>query len=78
MTEGNYDKLSALEAWSAAHGHTLTELAHTWLLAHPEVSSVISGATSSAQLLANAKSADWSLTAAELAEVNLLLDSPPL
>ena len=78
MTEGNYDKLAGLEAWSAAHGHTLTELAHAWLLAHPEVSSVISGATSAAQLLANAKSADWSLTADELAEVNSLLDSPPL
>ena len=33
MTEGNYDKLSALETWGAVHGHTLTELAHAWLLA---------------------------------------------
>ena len=74
MTEGNYDKLERLETWGAAHGHTLTELAHAWLLAHPEVSSVISGATSPAQLLTNAKSADWSLTAGELAEVNTLLE----
>jgi aryl-alcohol dehydrogenase-like predicted oxidoreductase len=75
MTESNYDRLSALETWVAAHGHTLTELAHAWLLAHPEVSSVISGATSTAQLLTNATSADWSLTADELAEVNTLLDA---
>jgi aryl-alcohol dehydrogenase-like predicted oxidoreductase len=75
MTEGNYDKLEKLEAWSTAHGHTLAELAHAWLLAHPEVSSVISGATSTDQLLANAKSAEWALTADELAEVNTLLDS---
>jgi aryl-alcohol dehydrogenase-like predicted oxidoreductase len=74
MTEANYDKLAGLETWAADHGHTLTELAHSWLLAHPEVSSVISGATSTAQLLANAKSADWSLTADELAEVNALLE----
>lgn len=75
MTESNYDKLQQLEAWSAGRGHTLTELAHAWLLAHPEVSSVISGATSAEQLQTNAKSADWSLTADELAEVNALLDA---
>jgi aryl-alcohol dehydrogenase-like predicted oxidoreductase len=75
MTEDNYDKLEKLEAWSTAHGHTLAELAHVWLLAHPEVSSVISGATSTDQLLANTKSAEWALTADELAEVNTLLDS---
>ena len=75
MTGPNYDKLGALESWSAARSHTLAGLAHAWLLAHPEVSSVISGATSAAQLQANARSADWSLTAAELAEVNALLDT---
>jgi len=75
MTEGNYDKLAKLEAWSAAHGHTLTELAHAWLLAHSEVSSVISGATSAEQLQTNAKSAEWSLAADELAEVNAILDA---
>jgi aryl-alcohol dehydrogenase-like predicted oxidoreductase len=74
MTESNYDKLAQLEAWAADHNHTLAELAHAWLLAHPEVSSVISGATGAAQLQANAQSAEWSLTAAELAEVNALLD----
>ena len=74
MTEGNYDKLARLETWAAGRGHTLAELAHAWLLAHPEVSSVISGATSSAQLQANAKSADWTLAIDELAEVNALLD----
>ncbi len=74
MTDANYDKLEKLEAWAAAREHTIGELAHAWLLAHPEVSSVISGATSADQLLANAKSADWSLTAEDLAEVNALLE----
>ena len=74
MTDANYDKLQKLAAWADVHGGTLGDLAHAWLLAHPEVSSVISGATNADQLRANAKSADWSLSAAELAEVNALLD----
>ncbi len=74
MTDANYDKLAKLEAWAAAYGLTLGDLAHAWLLAHPEVSSVISGATSVDQLQANAKSPDWSLSAAELAEVNAILE----
>ena len=56
MTNANYDKLEKLEAWAAAREHTIGELAHAWLLAHPAVSSVISGATSADQLLTNAKS----------------------
>ncbi len=74
MTDANYAKLQKLAAWADVHGGTLGDLAHAWLLAHPEVSSVISGATNADQLRANAKSADWSLSATELAEVNALLD----
>ena len=74
MTDANYDKLQKLERWADVHGGTLGDLAHAWLLAHPEVSSVISGATNADQLRANAKSADWSLSATELGEVNALLD----
>ena len=73
MTAANYDKLEALRAMAAAHGHTMTELAHAWLLSKPQVSSVISGATRLAQVQSNVKSADWKLTAAELTEVNTIL-----
>lgn len=74
MTEGNYDKLERLTAWAEARGHTMGELAHAWLIAQPMVSSVISGATSLAQVQANAKAADWRLSADELKEVNAILD----
>jgi aryl-alcohol dehydrogenase-like predicted oxidoreductase len=73
MTDANYDKLEALEAWTQARDHTLNELAHAWLLAHPAVSSVISGATRLEQVASNAKSAEWKLSEAELAEVNQTL-----
>ena len=74
MTDANYDRVETLTAWAAARGHTMGELAHAWLLAQPAVSSVISGAPAADQLQANAKRADWALSAAELAEVNAILE----
>lgn len=73
MTSANYDKVERMDAWAQERGHTMGELAHAWLLAQPRVSSVISGATSMAQVQANAKAADWKLTAEEYAQVNAVL-----
>ncbi len=73
MTDANYDKVEAMTAWAKAREHTMVELAHAWLLAHPAVSSVISGATKIEQVQSNAKSVEWALTAAELDEVNAIL-----
>lgn len=73
MTDTNYDKVEAMEAWAKERGHRMGELAHAWLLAHPEVSSVISGATNLDQIKANAASAAWNLTMQELDEVNKTL-----
>ena len=74
MTDANYDKVEKLTAWAEERGHTMGELAHAWLLAQPSVSSVISGATKLSHVQANAKAADWALTAEEFAEVNGVLN----
>jgi aryl-alcohol dehydrogenase-like predicted oxidoreductase len=74
MTEANFDKVEALAAWSAAREKSLTELAHAWLLGHPSVSSVISGATRLAHVQSNVTGADWQLTSDDLAAVNAILD----
>lgn len=74
MTDANYAKVEQMEAWATARGHTMGDLAHAWLLAQPSVSSVISGATSPAQLKLNAQAAGWNLSGEELAEVNAILD----
>lgn len=74
MTGTNYDKIEQLTAWAAARDHTMAELAHAWLLAQPQVSSVISGATKVAHVQANAKAGDWALSAEELIEVNTILE----
>jgi aryl-alcohol dehydrogenase-like predicted oxidoreductase len=65
--------IEQLEAWAREHGHTLGELAHAWLLAQPQVSSVISGATNVEQVQTNAQAANWTLTAEKRAQVNALL-----
>jgi aryl-alcohol dehydrogenase-like predicted oxidoreductase len=54
--------LDKLEAFAAESGHTLLELAFSWLLAHPAVSSVIAGAMTPDQVAANAVSGDWAMT----------------
>lgn len=75
MTEENFDKLEKLTAFAAARAHTLGELAHAWLLAQPQVASVISGATNVEQLQANAKGGEWGLSGEEEKEVRGILES---
>ena len=57
------------------HNRSLNELAHAWLLVQPQISSVISGATSVEQVQANAAAVDWELVEEEIIEVNAILDS---
>lgn len=73
MNEANYDKIEKLEAWASEHGHTLGDLAQSWLLAQPAVCSVISGATNLEQIQANVRAIEWKLTQDELDEANTLL-----
>jgi aryl-alcohol dehydrogenase-like predicted oxidoreductase len=73
MTEANYDKIEKLEAWASERGHTLGDLAQSWLLAQPAVCSVISGATKLEQIQTNVRAIEWKLTQDELDEANALL-----
>ncbi|MFL5605212.1 MAG: aldo/keto reductase [Gemmatimonadaceae bacterium] len=72
ITPVDLDRIEALIAFAEARGHTLLELAFSWLLAHGVVASVIAGATSPQQVHANVAAASWSLTEAELAEIDRL------
>lgn len=74
MTDAYYDKIEKLAAWSAERGRDLNELAQAWLLAQPQVCSVISGATRLEHVVSNARAADWTLTAEEIEAVNAVLD----
>ena len=72
LTEGNWVIAEKLGDFAEARGHTLLELAFSWLLARPPVSSVIAGATKPEQIAANVKAGDWVLTAEELAEIDVI------
>ena len=73
LTEDNLDKVETLVQFAESRGHTLLELAFSWLLAHRVVASVIAGATSAKQVRDNAGAAKWKLTAADLEEIDSLL-----
>lgn len=73
FTPDNFAAVKELTAFAERRDRAMAELAIAWLLARPQVSSVISGATSTAQLEANMKAADWELSGDELAEIEELL-----
>jgi aryl-alcohol dehydrogenase-like predicted oxidoreductase len=72
LTDAKVAAVERLKPWAEARGHTTTELAIAYLLAHQEVSTVIVGARRASQLEANVKAADWVLTPAERDEVAAL------
>ena len=73
FTDENFDMLERLEAFCVERDHTVLELAFAWLLANPNVSSVIAGATKAEQVVSNAKAGDWTLTDGEYDEVTAML-----
>jgi aryl-alcohol dehydrogenase-like predicted oxidoreductase len=76
LGERSLARVEALARFAEARGRTLLELAFSWLLSRRPVASVIAGATSPAQVRANAAAAGWALTGDELATVDALLGAP--
>lgn len=72
LTEANFDVVDKLSAFAAERGHTLLELAMSWLKRNPLVASVISGATRTEQVTANVAAVGWQLSDEELNEVQAL------
>jgi aryl-alcohol dehydrogenase-like predicted oxidoreductase len=75
-SEQNLDLVERMIAFAEARGHTLLELAFSWLLTRPTVVSVIAGATKPEQVRGNADAAGWRLTEEELAELDGILPAP--
>jgi aryl-alcohol dehydrogenase-like predicted oxidoreductase len=75
LTEEHFDVLEQLEAFASARARTMLELAFAWLLTHPQISSVIAGATRPEQIIANARAANWRLTAEEMDELDGVLQA---
>ena len=70
VTPHNEDIVEKLEAFATARGHTMLELAFSWLAQRPQVASVIAGATRPEQIQQNVKAIAWTLNAEEMAEID--------
>ena len=75
LTERNWQIAEKLGDFAESHGHTMLELAFSWLLAQQPVASVIAGATKPEQLEQNVKAGSWQMTAGQLAEINAIANS---
>lgn len=72
LSDGRFEQVERLREYAEARGHTLLELAISWLLASPTVVSVIAGATRPEQVSANAAAGEWELSEAERNEIAAL------
>jgi len=70
VTDANFDIVEKLEAFVKARGHTMLELAFSWLAARPTVASIIAGATKPEQIEANVKAVGWELTPQDMKEID--------
>lgn len=73
-TDANWALVERVEAFASAHGHSLLDAAFAGLLAQPQVSSVIAGATSAQQVRDNVAASAWRLTPDEHAALRAALE----
>jgi aryl-alcohol dehydrogenase-like predicted oxidoreductase len=76
--ERGYQAVETMREIAGGRGVPVAHVAYAWLLAKPEVSSVIVGASRPEQLADNLAAADLSLTEEELAALDAIDPPPPL
>jgi aryl-alcohol dehydrogenase-like predicted oxidoreductase len=72
LERADWDRIEALTAYAEARDLTLLDVAIAGLAAQPAVGSVIAGATSGAQVRANAAAMRWEPTESDLAELDAI------
>jgi len=72
LIERNWTIVERLADFCEARGHSLLELALSWLLHRPAVAGVIAGATSPDQVEANIRAANWVLSREDMDEIDRL------
>jgi aryl-alcohol dehydrogenase-like predicted oxidoreductase len=75
-TDRNWEMVERLTSFARARGHTITELAFSWLAAQRCVSSIIAGATRPEQVQENVAAVGWALSPEDLAEVDRITGKP--
>ncbi len=76
FTEQNLKIVESLLRFASDRGHTLLELAMSWLACQLAVASVIAGAKTAEQVKANAAAVAWRMNKVDEAEVRRLVNSP--
>src|SRR4051794_8035874 len=72
FTEQNLQWVEKLRSFAEQRGHTVLELAMSWLAAQPAVTSIIAGATKAEQVRSNAASVEWKMTPDEMREMSAM------
>ena len=62
LSDKRFDTVDRLQQFAQEQGHTLLELAMSWLVGVPHLASVIAGATKPEQVRANVAAVGWTLT----------------
>jgi aryl-alcohol dehydrogenase-like predicted oxidoreductase len=75
LTDRNFEILEQLRVFATERGFSLGDLAIAWLLAEPQICSVISGATNAEQVSANARASEWHLSSDEYKTVREILEA---
>lgn len=75
LTEKNFEIVEGLRAIATRSGHSMLELAFSWLLRNEAVASVIAGATKPEQIRANAAAAGWQISKDDLREIDRVATS---
>jgi len=72
VSEENWETVQRLEEFAVGRNRSILELAVSWLLANPAVSSVIAGATRPEQVEQNVAAAGWTLSQEDLTQIDSL------
>ena len=75
LTDEAFTTIGKLRAFAEEHGHSLLDLAMSWLASKSVIASVIAGATKPEQVRANVTAASWRLTDDEVTQVDALASS---
>ena len=73
LSDERLTTVEQLARFAADRGRQLLELAISWVAAQPVVGSVLTGVTSTEQVVANAAAASWELTDAELDAIDRIV-----
>ena len=70
LNERNWRIVERLSSFAAARGHSLLELAMSWLASQRFIPSIIAGATKPEQVEQNVAAINWTLSTEDLAEID--------